>query len=183
MIDMKNCILISDDDDQVGHIKECDEIDLLIFLGDLYDVTIERAIDLYAPEHVIGIRGNHDVITAFPRPTQDLHLKVVEINGIRFGGFAGSWQYKNRGYHMYEQDEVIKLLKNFPEVDVFIAHNSPRSIHERDSKVHQGFEAFLDYIDRFKPRYFLHGHQHLNVTSWRGDTQIVGVYGERLLSF
>jgi len=179
---MPNCILISDDDDRVGHIQACDDVDFLICLGDLYDVTIERAIDTYAPEHVLAIRGNHDVITALPRPAQDLHLKFVEIDGIRFGGFSGSWKYKHRGHHMYEQDEAIKLLKDFPAVDVFIAHNSPRSIHERDSTVHQGFDAFLDYIDRVKPRYFLHGHQHLNVTSWRGDTQIVGVYGERLLS-
>lgn len=173
-----NTIVIADNDDWVGHLPT-DEIDLLIALGDLYDVTLEKAIDFYAPEHVIAVRGNHDVITEFPRPTRDLHLDVIDISGLLFGGFGGSWRYKRRGHHLYEQDEVIESLKDFLAVDVFIAHNSPRGIHERDDHVHQGFDAFIDYIDRVQPRYFFHGHQHCQSVSFRGRTQIIGVYGER----
>jgi Icc-related predicted phosphoesterase len=73
---------------------------------------------------------------------------------------------------MYTQDEAHQLLQNFPAVDVFIAHNSPRGIH-------QGFDAFLDYIDRVQPAYFLHGHQHCRDKSYRGNTCIMGVYGEK----
>ena len=83
-------VAIADDDSRVGHLSPEYDVDLLIGLGDLYDVTLEKAIDLYAPEHVLAIRGNHDVDTAFPRPTIDLHRVVVERHGFRFGGFAGS---------------------------------------------------------------------------------------------
>jgi hypothetical protein len=44
---MLNIIAIADDDFLVGRI--------LISLGDLYDVTLQKAIDLYAPEHVIAV--------------------------------------------------------------------------------------------------------------------------------
>ena len=73
------------------------------------------------------------------------------------------------------------MLRDFPRVDVFVAHNSPARIHERDADVHQGFEAFLDYIDRMQPAYFIHGHQHMNQVTRRGETTVVGVFGEALL--
>lgn len=170
-------ILISDDDDQVGFLQP-DELDVLISLGDLYDVTLKKAIDIYAPEHVLAVRGNHDVISEFPPPTVNLHMACIEIGGIRFGGFAGCWKYKSRGEHLYEQNQVSAMLAQFPPVDVFIAHNSPKGIHERDLGIHQGFEAFIEYIDRAQPRYFFHGHQHKQKSTMRGNTEIIGVYGE-----
>lgn len=175
---MLNIIAIADDDFLVGRIEPDAEVDILISLGDLYDVTLQKAIDLYAPEHVIAVRGNHCSDQSFPVPTIDLHLQTIERYGMIFGGFAGSWQYKKVGNHMYTQNEVNELLQDFPVVDVFIAHNSPRGIHERDTGIHQGFDAFLEYIDRVQPAYFLHGHQHCREVSYRGNTCIMGVYGE-----
>ena len=175
---MLNIITIADDDFLVGHIEPDADVDILISLGDLYDVTLQKAIDLYAPEHVIAVRGNHCVDQLFPAPTIDLHLQTIEQFGLTFGGFAGSWQYKKVGNHMYTQNEAHQLLQNFPAVDVFIAHNSPRGIHERDTGIHQGFDAFIEYIDRAQPAYFLHGHQHCREVSYRGNICIMGVYGE-----
>jgi hypothetical protein len=74
---MLNIIAIADDDSLVGHIEPDAEVDILISLGDLYDVTLQKAIDLYAPEHVIAIRGNHCVADEFAVPTIDLHLKTI----------------------------------------------------------------------------------------------------------
>lgn len=58
-------------------------------------------------------------------------------------------------------------------------HSSPPGIHERDMGIHQGFDVFLDYIDRVQPRYFLRGHLHCREISYRGKTCIMGVYGEK----
>ena len=170
------------DDALVGHLEPDADIDLLLSLGDLYDVTIEKAVDDYAPERAFAVRGNHCVNTPFTAPTVDLHLQKLECLGLSLGGFAGSWRYKSHGNHMYTQEQVHALLTDFPAVDIFIAHNSPHGIHERDSHNHQGFDAFLDYIDRAQPSYFFHGHQHCNQISYRGKTCVVGVYGERLIS-
>lgn len=176
---MLNIIAIADDDSLVGKIEPVSDVDILLSLGDLYDVTLQKAIDIYAPEHVLAVRGNHCIDAEFPIPTIDLHLQIEERYGFTFGGFAGSWQYKKVGNHMYTQEAVHKLLQKFPAVDVFIAHNSPRGIHERDELIHQGFDAFLDYIDRQQPKYFFHGHQHCKSVSYRGKTCIIGVYGEK----
>jgi Icc-related predicted phosphoesterase len=138
-----------------------------------------KAIDRHAPEYVIGIRGNHCTSAHFPEPVIDLHMKTITLGGMTFGGFCGSWKYKAQGNHMFHQHEVNAMMQDFPAVDVFIAHNSPRTIHERDHNIHQGFDAFLDYIDRTQPAYFLHGHQHCNRVTTVGETRIIGVYGEK----
>lgn len=173
--------VIADDDWQVGK-RVGGEADLLLSCGDLCDRSIERAHLAYGCRRGFAVRGNHDTDGPFPTGIDDLHLTAHEFGGLRFGGFCGCWRYKPRGCHLWEQHEVAALLKNFPAVDVFVAHNSPRGIHECDTDVHRGFEHFRDYIDRARPRYFIHGHQHLERTIQHGDTLIIGVFGERRMT-
>lgn len=175
-----NIIAIADDDSLIGSL-ECGTVDVLISCGDLHDAAILRAMARFRPRKVFAVRGNHDVAQPFPDGITDLHLSRHTFEGIRFGGFAGSWKYKPRGHHLFEQAEVSAMMRGFPEVDIFVAHNSPRGIHERDSDVHQGFDGFIPYLDRANPRLFIHGHQHLDRTTVRGESTIVGVYGERLI--
>jgi predicted phosphodiesterase len=85
---MLNIIAIADDDSLVGHIEPDAEVDILISLGDLYDVTLQKAIDLYAPEHVIAIRGNHCVADEFAVPTIDLHLQNIRFANATLEGIV-----------------------------------------------------------------------------------------------
>lgn len=48
---MLNIIAIADDDSLVGKIEPVTDVDILLSLGDLYDVTLQKAIDIYAPEN------------------------------------------------------------------------------------------------------------------------------------
>ena len=116
-----------------------------------------------------------------PPPITDLHFNVERHAELSFGGFNGSWKYKPRGHFLYEQSEVEQMLRSFPAVDVFVAHNSPRGIHDKEDEVHVGFRAFVDYIHRAKPRLFLHGHQHVDIETLIGETRVVGVYGSKRL--
>lgn len=173
-------VVIADDDGLVGHL-EAGPVDLLISLGDLWDSTIEKARARYHPAKTFAVRGNHDSNAPFASFITPLHGSVEHQAGMSFGGFNGSWRYKPRGHHLYEQEEVRKALESFPRVDVFIAHNSPAGCHERDIEVHQGFEGFRDYILREQPRYFIHGHQHLSAVTLLGETTVIGVFGEILV--
>ena len=173
-------IAIADDDSLVGKLSG-KSVELLISLGDIWDSTITKAQATYGCSTTFAVKGNHDSAAPFASNITNLHLAVDGHCGLVFGGFGGSWKYKPRGHHLYEQQEVSDAMRSFPAVDVFIAHNSPRGIHERDADVHQGFDAFLDYIDRTQPAYFLHGHQHVNKSLVRGATTILGVFGERAI--
>jgi uncharacterized protein len=177
LVSSMRILAIADDDSLIGH-REPGEVELLLSLGDLWDASITKARLLYGPAATFAVKGNHDGAGAFPDSVTPLHLTTQTFAGRTFGGFNGSWRYKPRGHHLFDQHEVGELLRDFPRVDVFVAHNSPAGIHERDSGTHQGFEAFLDYIDRMQPAYFIHGHQHVNEMTRRGETTIIGVFGE-----
>lgn len=151
-------LLLLADDDGVRHGLAAQPADLVVSLGDVADLVILEAAKQAQCRHIFAVKGNHDSGEPFPPPIIDLHLAVQTVDGVRFGGFNGSWRSKPVGHYLYEQEEVANLLVGFPTVDVFVAHNSPRNIHERDTEVHVGFEAFNNYIERAQPRLFIHGH-------------------------
>lgn len=140
-------VIISDDIVQVGKL-DVERVDLLISLGDLPDPSLIQASQVYQPIQFLAVHGNHDDLKPFPKPIQDLHLLVTEFRGVTFAGFAGSWNYKDRAGHLFSQEKAGRLLNRFPPVDVFMAHNSPWGVHERDQDIHQGFKVFKEYIER-----------------------------------
>lgn len=170
--------VIADDDELVKNLSG-ESPDVLVSCGDLGDQTILTVAKAVKCRRVFAVKGNHDSGGPFPTPITDLHLRTEESGGLRFGGFNGSWRYKPRGHFLYEQDEVERHLAAFPPVDVFVAHNSPRHVHDRDDEVHIGFEAFNSYIRRVQPLLFLHGHQHVSQETLVGRTRVVGIYGVR----
>ena len=172
-------LLVIADDDEVRHQIAPEPADVVVACGDLADWTILQIAKAARCFCIYAVKGNHDSSGAFPSPIVDLHLVVREHAGLRFGGFNGSWKYKPRSNYLYDQSEARRLLTGFPAVDVFVSHNSPRHVHDREDEVHFGFDACLEYIHRVQPRLFLHGHQHVNQETLVGTTRVLGVYGHK----
>ena len=84
-------IAIADNDSLVGHL-EASSIDVLISLGDLWDKTIEIAMDRYEPNALFAVRGNHDLDAPFPPFVTPLHLTIGNCLDMTFGGFNGNWR-------------------------------------------------------------------------------------------
>ena len=173
-------LIIADDDSAISLLPEVG-VDLLISCGDMPDEMIMRAAGKCSCKHILAVKGNHDSAAPFPTPIKNLHLSTFTFQGVSFGGFGGSWKYKPLGHHLFEQSEVESALKAFPKVDVFVAHNSPAQVHDKDDFVHAGFTAFNSYIAEHKPKLFLHGHQHVQIESAIGPTRVIGSYGFRSL--
>jgi len=171
-----NVLVIADNDAAINQLPE-NQVDLLISLGDLADLSISQAAARCHCRNILAVKGNHDSAMPFTSPIVDLHMKTYEFSGLRFGGFCGSWKYKPRGHNLFEQFEVEALLGALPKVDIFVAHNSPLGIHDKDDEVHTGFSAFLAYIQKHQPRLFFHGHQHVSRESLVGSTRVIGVFG------
>ncbi len=158
-------------------------IDLIVTLGDL------TRFDLLQLEQInnipkIGVYGNHDSGTYMPElGIWDMHLKIWDFKGLRFGGFQGCVRYKeNPDAIMCTQEEASKLMANFPKVDVFICHCPPRGINDEDEVAHQGFNALRDYIDDKPPILLLHGHTYPTeeeVVKQHGLTRIEYIYGHK----
>jgi Icc-related predicted phosphoesterase len=155
--------------------------DALLALGDLADEVILQAAKAWQCQAVFAVRGNHDSEAPFPELVVDLHLRTAEFAGLSFGGLNGCWQYKPRGAFLYYQEEAEAFLENFPPVDVFISHNSPRRVHDREDEVHTGFTALNTYIERASPRLLLHGHQHREGETRVAATRVIAVYGWKVI--
>ena len=72
-------------------------------------------------------------------------------------------------------------------VDIVVAHAPPRFIQDAEDRCHRGFRSFHRLINRYNPRYFLHGHIHRFFDS-DGDritkvrrTQVINCYGHYIL--
>ncbi|MBQ7713512.1 MAG: metallophosphoesterase [Oscillospiraceae bacterium] len=146
-----------------------DGIDLILSCGDLdadylsFLVTMGRAPLLY-------VHGNHDGGYAArpPEGCDCIEDRLVTVNGLRILGLGGSACY-NGGAHQYGEREMLRrLMRLYPAllraggVDVVLTHAPPRGVGDGDDLPHRGFRCFRLLIDRFRPRYFIHGHVHGN---------------------
>lgn len=157
------------------------QADLLVSCGDVEDALILEAAAACRCGRIFAVKGNHDTDLPFPSPIIDLHLHMEACQGMLFGGFNGCVKYKPRGYYLYEQWEAEMMLEEFPAVDVLIAHNSPAGIHDSDDVAHEGFTALLHYLERYRPKVLIHGHQHIDRETRWGPTRVIDVYGWKVI--
>ena len=161
-------------------------VELIITLGDL---TREDLLSLAQVQNIpkIGVYGNHDSGTYMPElGIWDLHLKLWDFMGLKFGGFEGCVRYKdNPQAIMYTQDEAKQMLNGYPKVDIFLSHCPPFGINdEPDEIAHQGFHALRDYLDVQQPKVWLHGHTYpteATIVKQHGPTRIEYTSGHRLI--
>ena len=161
-------------------------IDLIVTLGDL---TREDILSLEQVTTIpkIGVYGNHDSGTYMPElGIWDMHLKVWDYQGLRFGGLQGCVRYKeNPQAIMCTQEEAFRMMEGFPKVDVFLTHCPPRGINDEEEVAHQGFDALREYVDRQQPRLLMHGHTYPTddtVVSQHGATRIEYVFGYKVIT-
>ena len=73
-------------------------------------------------------------------------------------------------------------------VDILLTHSPAAGINEGEDRAHKGFKAFNVILNQFKPKYFIHGHVHLNVhhgdriTAF-GETTVINAYENYLFDY
>ncbi|MDO4466277.1 MAG: metallophosphoesterase [Bacillota bacterium] len=147
-----------------------DEYDLIISCGDLsrhyleFLVTMAHCPLLYVP-------GNHDdsFVQHPPEGCICIDDDIFEYQGVRFLGLGGSFKYRNSGEYMYTETEmkrrILKLkLKLFRHkgFDVLVTHSPIFEYGDKEYLAHRGFLCFQELLKKYKPKYMIHGHIHLN---------------------
>ena len=169
-----------------GKLKD---FDLILSCGDLskeyleFLVTMARCPLYYVP-------GNHDETFDLhpPEGCKSIDGRLVEYRGVRILGLGGSYQYRP-GSQQYTERQMAQRIRRLRWTirrhrgfDILVTHAPMRGINDLDTPAHRGFECFSDLIDRWQPKWFLHGHVHLNYgmnlprKAERGQTQIVNAY-------
>ena len=147
------------------------DVDLIVSCGDMPAAYLDY-ISSVLGKPLLYVRGNHDEMYSVEPPGGiDLHNNYFEYKGISFIGLEGSVQYNNGPIQYTQQEMRMKVLQLAPRlrynrwrrgygVDVFVTHSPPKGIHDADDLPHQGFDAFLDFLSWYRPRYMIHGHVH-----------------------
>ena len=145
------------------------DIDLILSAGDLRPKFLSFLVSMLN-KRCFYVRGNHDIIYEKTPPLGcvDIDGKVVEYEGIRILGLEGSMWYGGRGVEYTEQQMSWKIHRVKLQIwrkggiDIVLTHAPPKGIHDGKDLCHRGFSCFLKLIEKYKPRYFVHGHTHAN---------------------
>jgi Icc-related predicted phosphoesterase len=164
------------------------QVDLVLSCGDLpYDYLEYVVTRLGKPLYYV--HGNHapggpgifcddGAFKPGPDGCSNLHRRIVNFRGLRIGGLEGCVRY-NPGPFQYSQSEMQRFALGMTPglmwnrhrygrgLDILLTHASPWGIHDQPDAAHRGFKAYLSLMERFRPRYLIHGHVHL----YRGEVQ------------
>ena len=113
--------------------------------------------------------------------------------GLLIAGLGGSMRY-NEGLSQYTEAQMRRRMRRLIPtllwnkrrygryVDILVTHAPPLGIGDDVDVCHKGFECFLRFMDRYKPKYLVHGHVHLDdrnaqrETQYK-DTKVINIFG------
>lgn len=150
--------------------------DVCLLLGDINSEYL-NIIKKYVKNNIFGVLGNHDEFGILESANiENIHNKVVEINGIKIIGFQGSSKYKKGNHPLYTQEESIDVGKKMQEADILISHDSPYFLYKRDP-AHCGLKGITKYIYKNRISINIHGYQHINSNGkLKNGTTVIGIY-------
>ena len=165
------------------------EIDLIISCGDL-DADYLSFLTTMTSLPVLYVRGNHDDKYENHPPEGCICIEddIFEFQGVRFLGLGGSYRYKKGGNQFTEKemkDRVRRLwfkLLTKRGFDVLVTHAPAYGVNDGEDLAHRGFETFVKLIRKYNPKYFAHGHVHMNYgrqyprEDLLGETKVINSY-------
>lgn len=156
------------------------DIDLIISCGDLPPEYLTFfATVCHAP--LLYVKGNHDTKYQYKPPEGCICIDddIYVFKGVRIMGLGGSMEYIPDSFNQFTERKMRwrirkmwwKLLRR-RGIDILVAHAPAYHINDLEDLPHRGFKAFLTLMDKYHPKYFLHGHVHANYggTFKRKDT-------------
>lgn len=188
------------------------DVALILAAGDLPGAYLEFLVDLLnVPLYFVF--GNHgeELVREEDRALR-LPLGCINLDGraVRhrwnrepgsspwlLAGLGGSRRYRP-GPHQYTESEMRRrILGLVPSLlwnrlrwgrylDVLLTHAPPWGIQDGPDPPHRGFRSFLWFMERFRPRYLVHGHydaydRRVPIQTRYGATDVVNATGSYLL--
>ncbi len=165
------------------------DVDLIVSCGDLKPEYLSFLVTMTSVP-VLYVHGNHDDRYEKRPPEGCICIEddIYEYKGIRLLGLGGSYRYRE-GVNQYTDSEMRKRVRRLwrklwwkKGFDILVTHAPAYGINDEDTLSHRGFSVFVDLIKKYKPRYFVHGHVHMNYgrqfprEDSLGDTKIINAY-------
>lgn len=171
-------------------------IDLIISCGDL-DPRYLSFLVTFTTAPVLYVHGNHD--NKYERIPPEgcicIEDKIYVHEGVRILGLGGSMRYKP-GEHQYTEKQMVKRVKKLRfqlfkkrGFDILVTHSPAYQLNDGRDLPHQGFQAFRKLMEKYHPKYFLHGHVHMSYGRQHKrydkymDTHIINAYERVIFDF
>lgn len=192
-------LLIADEEDKKLYDyydpAELRDIDLILSAGDLNPHYLEFLVTSgHAP--LLYVHGNHDNCydTMPPLGCDCVDDRIYDFRGLRILGLGGSMRYKE-GNYMYTEREMEKRIDRLRSAialrngfDIVVTHAAAQGYGDMDDLPHQGFRCFNELLERYHPKYLIHGHVHpcyggdfQRVRTHPSGTTIINCYGKYVL--
>ena len=171
-----------------------DGVDLILSCGDLHAQYLSFLVTMGGMP-LLYVHGNHDK-TYDRRPPEGCECiedKLVVRKGLRILGLGGSIQYSGGPHQYTEQQMAWRIrrlwfqLRRAGRVDIVLTHSPAQDYGDGEDYAHRGFACLLNLIDRYRPKYLIHGHVHANSgfrtprLLKRGETTIINAYERYML--
>ena len=176
------------------HKEDYEDIDLVISCGDLKPEYLSFVATMI-PVPLMYVHGNHDDKYERRPPEGCICIedRVVMFNGVRIMGLGGSYRYKpgkNQYTELEMERRVHKMffkIKSKRGFDILVTHAPAEGLHDGEDLCHKGFGTFNRLIEKYHPKYFVHGHVHMNYgrdiprIDQLGDTKVINAYEKYVL--
>ncbi len=166
-----------------------DRFDLILACGDLDPGYLDFLVSMaHCP--LVYVRGNHDdrLLEQPPEGCVCAEDRVVVVGGVRILGLGGSFRYGD-GENMFTEWQMRRRIARLrPSLwwhrgfDILLTHAPARGVNDLDDLSHRGFQCFGELLERYRPKYFVHGHVHrsygVNIPQrvQLGDTTVINAY-------
>ena len=168
-----------------GKLKD---YDLILACGDLRVEYLEFLVTM-ARCPLLYVHGNHDEgWRREPEGCICIDDSIYTYEGLRILGLGGAYRYRE-GRYLYTERQMKRRIRRLSLAihrskgfDILLTHAPARELNDMDSLSHRGFECFRTLLEKYKPRYFIHGHVHRNYgvdipqRCSFGETTVVNAY-------
>lgn len=173
-----------------------DQYDMILAAGDLKRRYLEF-IATMAHCPVFYVRGNHDddYEKAPPGGCICVEDTIHVFKGIRIMGLGGAYKYRN-GINFYTEKEMKKRIRQMwfclwkhKGIDILLTHAPAYGLNDFNTQSHRGFECFIGLLEKYRPKFFVHGHIHKNYgvdipqKSIYGDTTVINASGYCVIEY
>jgi Icc-related predicted phosphoesterase len=174
--------------------KLSEKVDLIFSCGDLPPEYLTALTHFYqAPLYYVC--GNHDIRyeAKTPEGCSNLHGRLIRFGELKILGLEGSFWY-NGGPYQYTEGQMRTVIRRLrlamwwqKGIDIVVTHAPPYRIQDGDDLCHRGFECFRWLINKYQPKYFIHGHIHRDFPepsgriTVEGNTNVINTYGFHFL--
>ncbi len=171
-------------------------VDLIISCGDL-DPRYLSFLATLAAVPVLYVHGNHDDKYEKNPPEGCICIedRIYVHEGVRILGVGGSMRYKE-GPHQYTERQMKARVKRLwfrlfrrRGFDILVTHAPAYQLNDGRDLPHQGFRVFKTLMEKYHPRFFLHGHVHMSYGREHKrydkymDTHVINAYEKCVFEF